>query len=260
MRSKVDFNRVIKLIKQELISNQKFVVLFSVSILVINIILSSLFSLDGPETTYVPHIAVIIVMLSILTSFSFYELDNPEQGIFYLNFPATNFEKYLSRWILTLLGYLIIGIIIYLVVCIYVYLLNSSQSNFTISRPNYSLLNPANVNFISSLSSYIFFHSLFFFGAIFFKKNEAVKSIISLVVLIFLFYAILFLLHRIIIPDLSITFFLNPNYGGIVNYQRILEFQDYKKELFSFVINFLKYLVPPLLWLLGYFRLKEEEV
>ena len=61
--------------------------------MIISLVYPNLLRPNYYQDYYQPHIAVILVLLTVLISFSFYELDYTERQVEYLSLPATLFEK-----------------------------------------------------------------------------------------------------------------------------------------------------------------------
>jgi hypothetical protein len=195
--------------------------------------------------------------LTVLISFSFHELDYTDRKVEYLTLPATLLEKYFCRWFSTLIGYLFIGIVIYIIDSFFVWGLNIPR--VTKWGTSYDILNPGNYDFVKALFYYLTLHSIFFFGSIYFKKNEYIKTIIVVAVVGILFLLIMKILNIIFIPDLKTSFILKAEQNGLAAWPKVVDYNSFIEKMWNPVKIFFAFILPPYLWVLGYFRLKEEE-
>ncbi len=263
MNDKFNIKRFLQLVNNDIETHKKSLLIYFAATLVICFIASIIIPTSnygyGPKI-YFPHISVIVILMIVLVSFSFYELDYTDKGINYLTIPATLFEKYFCRWIMTIIGYLLAGCAIYIVYVLLLYVLNLPYSRVAHEKGMYDIINPVNMDFIKVIGYYLLLHSIFFFGAIYFKKNEFLKTLMWIAIIATFCFALLFLLHKILIPDLKISFFTVPDIKDVADWKRVMEYNKYRTGIWELIRDILFYFVPPFLWILGYFRLREEEV
>jgi hypothetical protein len=248
------------LLKKDISINRNILLLFFTAFLLLEMLISLLYPLLYRnyyfQEIYQPHIAVILVLMTMAISFSFYELDFDEKKTGFLTLPATQLEKYLCRWLETFLGYFLIGVVLYTINCIFVWGLNIPQ--IAGYRHQYVILNPGNYDFGKAALYYVLLHSIFFFGAVYFKKNEYIKTIIFIIVIVAAALSVLKILHQIFIPELNVSFFLLTGGNDMGVWPKVEEYNKYAGNMLN-MLNVLLFLIPPFLWILGYFRFKEEE-
>jgi len=261
METSINLNRIALLIKNDYFLHAKNLFYFFIGAAVVNIIVNIVFIpnyIGMGWRTYYPHPEVILILLLILTSFSFYEIDFQEKSFYYLLQPATLIEKYLSRLISTLAGYLLLGSALFMI-DVFIMLALNSWMYTTLLTNGYNVFNPMNYNLSRFLSIYLLLHSVFFFGAVYFKKNEFIKTIVMIAVFILYFLSFAKALNILFAPGLNISFFLSITKDDFTTWAKMLEYKAFMNELWEIIRTILLYIVPVFFWALGYFRLKETE-
>jgi|GEM_PF-633318 len=120
----------------------------------------------------------------LLTSDIFQELQTPSTAFQSLTLPATSTEKFLSAWFLTMP--------VFLLVTISAIFLMSLLSSFIImmiegTSIGFNIYNPFDETTGKYALNYLFLNSLFLLGAIYFRKNNFLKTIVAFIVLMISF-------------------------------------------------------------------------
>jgi hypothetical protein len=195
----------------------------------------------------------------IFTSLSFGELASEQSRISYLTLPASVFEKFASRLLVTSAGYVLVSVAFYFVFSVIAFAVN--MLIFGVAHP---VFNPAHPVIVLCIGLYLVTQSVFFAGAVYFRGNALIKTIVALFVLalaFWIFMAIVFAgaLYGIVAIrhiDFPFDLFFKGQYYPAVPH----EF-DRISTVFAVVIQVLFWFVlAPLAWVIGYFRLKEVEV
>lgn len=135
------------------------------------------------------HIAFMTFTLwgLLFTSDIFQELNTPATAFQSLTLPATSTEKFLSAWFITVPVFLIITIIaislITLLSALVLILFGGTPSGLNIYYP----LDRSTWDFALN---YLFLNSLFLLGAIYFRKNNFLKTIASFIALMLSFFIV----------------------------------------------------------------------
>jgi hypothetical protein len=124
--------------------------------------------------------AVLLLVGSIFASLSFTTLGNRQQAISTLTLPASHFEKYLLQWIYTFVIFQLVCLGIFYVADIIVVGLNPTgnegfNARFIVQNSVFSIFDTTNDAYAAFIT-YFLFHSLTFWGAIFFNKLHFVKT------------------------------------------------------------------------------------
>jgi hypothetical protein len=112
-----------------------------------------------------------------LTSNAFKELQNPQNRTNYFMLPASYFEKYISRWGLTSIGYALAVLLFY---TFFYWSVNLASFLFSNHFPPF--FNPFNWIFLKSMLIYSVIHAMFFLGAVYFRKNVMIKTLFALAI------------------------------------------------------------------------------
>ncbi|MBU2510314.1 hypothetical protein KJ966_03215 [bacterium] len=104
----------------------------------------------------------------------FSETHQKEKGIYYFMLPASIEEKYLVKLLSTLIGYYIFA----LLVCLLSNQLSILIAGFLYQSSDIPGFNPLQPEFFERFKLYLFFHSIFFAGSLFFRKNSFLKTVL----------------------------------------------------------------------------------
>ncbi len=186
------FNRVLKLIKIHLIENWK---MYAASVGILAIIVFLLPSMGGNPEKYLTYIiretypVIMIGVLCLFTGNIFGTWTKESKAIFYINIPATAFEKFLSKLVLIILYFPVFTFSFFLLV----YIIGNifMKTPFNVSRM-------MDLGFIKAFEGtgsirflYITFllQPLYLLGALYFKKYQVVFSSVALIgIFILLFF------------------------------------------------------------------------
>jgi len=245
----MDFSisRLVQLIKRDFQINARVFILLILSLLIITSFIMFL-STEEYCNSDSPIIIVDVIFFvglfmsgAILSSSIFTEFRHPSSRSYFLSLPATTTEKWLSKWIICVPIHLILSIFLIVISyklfgnvlhniwaeCHFVSLLdlNSDKGRYT-SLYKY--------NFIRALKIYFVFQAFCFLFGILYNKNSFLKTLISVLILCFVFKS-----------GTNILFGTNPRWGVFV-----------MSNSFANITYFLT----PLIWLASYYTLKEKQI
>ena len=186
---------------------------------------------------------------AILTSRAFGELHRPLSRISFLNLPASTFEKLLSMFLLTAVGY---GLLIWLVYPLYVLIVNGFTD--AIFGRYMSPISWTDTWVLFHLRLYLVVNSVFLLGAAIFNRFVLPKTLISILVIEILLFALGMLILRIVFIDVEDLFNSRPPQPS----KSFINFAE--NTLWSWAQQFFWWLVAPFFWVVTYFKLKEREV
>jgi len=257
----LNFNRLVSTLHQDLSTNFWKILLAAEAlwgVLVISLLyfnaVNKNFNLHDKYYTF-----VLVFVGLFVASISFGELNDKKKGHFFLILPTSSLEKFLSRFIFSTIGYLLlINLVFYTAsLCAYgidFYLFNKTQILFNITNPS----------MITAMLVFLILHSLFFFGAVCFRKLAFLKMILVISGLILLATIIGVIEVKIILWE-HVDIFAFENFGlqkgwmiGRNSMQTILSDLESFNNIFMVII---KSGIPSIfLILLSYLRLKETEL
>jgi hypothetical protein len=205
----------------------------------------------------------------LFASIQFNDLGEGPKGISYLLLPASLFEKLLTALLFSVVLYFICYTAVYYIVDFIMVKLSNSMmlTRFEETRSgNYAPQEIVNV-FVSSdtpinlffylLIIYLTVQSIFLLGSIYFAKYSYIKTLIwGLIV----FLVLVFWEHKIVEPFMPHGSFFKP----FTVYRVTENGKDLMIRLpewiSSILLFMMMYTLPPILWIVTYFRLKEKEV
>ena len=202
--------------------------------------------IDPTMVVFEHNLPYAITMLAggfILSSLSYRDLGNNLRRYNYLALPVSGFEKFLSMWLLTSFGWILLYTIIF---TLYTHFANA-VGQLIYSDLTFETFDPLGPFAIKFMKFYFVLQAIFLAGAAQFKGYAFPKTLLTLVV----FGAICSGITYLIMKDMF-NVDLNPestSFIGMPVYQAWIIIQ----WLFW-------YLMAPVCWLITYMGLKEQEV
>lgn len=133
----------------------------------------------------------------LMTSRIFQELHDPTRGYVLLTLPASVKEKFLSAWLVTAPLYTMVVMAV-----LFLMELVCSVIDIRLFGAGFGWFNPFDSDVLMKIIAYFGLHSIFLLGGVFFRKNNFIKTILTLVVvqivLTMVFGLILYLLWTIV--------------------------------------------------------------
>jgi len=183
----------------------------------------------------------------IFTSIIFSELNSPHKGYLYLTLPASAFEKLISAWLVSSIFYILLGAMITYFINFY-YMLVA----VIIDAPNVEIVNLFTSDALSIFGNYLIFQTIFFLGAIYFRRVNFLKTLLAGFVLVVLFSIYSGILAKILFNQFAIQSH---------DMSQSIEFQYTAKNVIAPIAKYLFwYGVAPFFLTVSYFRLKERQV
>lgn len=173
-----------------------------------------------------------------LTSHIFHEVHSPNTSYQFLTLPATNFEKFSAAWFVSAIGYTIAAMTAIVLLSFSVEIVASINTG---NWSQFSLFNPFRADILESVSNYIMFQSIFLLGAIYFRKNNFLKTLLVYIILVFgllLLAGIIFLITGITMQE---NLSVHMHFEGFTGFFSVL-WQFIIGILFTLFILFLAYL------------------
>ena len=220
------------------------------------IYLTSAFTGPSEEIHTIFFANALFIAGLIATSLVFRDFYAKDRAYFSLLLPASNFEKYLSKFLITTLGYVLGGIVVY-----FVYSMLAMGIAYALFGGSYGVFNPFSGTLWKMIGAYIVAHSIFFFGAVYFKKAAYLKTLLSLIV-----FAILLTIFVSLLTALTAVTWIDDVLHSAMN-----GFRDFRLPNAGSVSAFLSamglimrlfvyFIMTPALWVVGFLRFKEIEV
>jgi len=247
--------RFFNLLKEETSSGHRMTLIITS---VIFVFLSFIFILNGsdhgtPEFHEVWYAIVLLAGGFYFTSTSFDELNRKEERMNYLAVPASIFEKFSMKLLITTLGYLIGLTLIYWLFSELINLITLKYFDF-----QFDTFNPFEDHYPLLIKIYLVVQSIFILGAATFNRFSFFKTlfVLGLIGLILgIFSGICF---RLIFADLFQGFFIPKDNIRVMPSIQFRDFMEY--TVWPLLQNLFWYVLAPVLWVIAYFKLKEREV
>jgi len=142
------------------------------------------------------YLLILFVSGFIFTSRVFREIYAPVKSYTYVTLPGSLLEKYIERWFLTSIGYVIGTFAAYSVITF-----ASEGINHLLFGYSHGLLNPAQKPFLIGVAAFLVLQGIFFAGAVFFKKHPLIKTILMVAMAAFVLMVIAIVAARLIMPE-----------------------------------------------------------
>jgi hypothetical protein len=169
--------RLFLLLKRDFLTHYRTILMASATIAAFVILASALsaFTQGGVDFHQKLYFMLLYVGGFIVASRAFRETFNSQKSYTYITLPGSPLEKFIGRWISTTFGYALGTFVIYFVICAISEILNKILFGYT-----HALLNPLSRTFLIGVAAFLVVQGLFFTGAVFFKKNPFIKTILML--------------------------------------------------------------------------------
>lgn len=228
-------------------------------VLLIAGLLSAYFGGDGDFHT-VGFTLLLFFGGFIFTAHVYHELHKPLEGAAWLLMPASTLEKFLARAVLVSVGMAVGGGIIY-----FFFALVSEGINQLIFARGHELFNPVGRDALLAMAHYMVWNAVILLGAVYFRKNSLIKTILSLTGLAILLALFAALVVRIVFA---------PYFSGLVitaeaeaAFTQVFSQVDWSGSILPVArvlgrIAQVGYwaVLAPLCWIVGFQRLRETEV
>lgn len=269
MSGELNFRRIYNMLRMEIIINRKSILISFISLLFICLFLDTLplrHAMEGKITgdPVIAYLMAATIYGAIVTAGTFSELNFTDRKTGFLMLPASTFEKYISKFIYTTICFAIITLSAFAAAVLIVEIWNPSFRGTYLFKGLFSSFSFSHITFF--IQRYAIFHSIFFFGAVYFRKIEAGKVILvyfGFLIFIFMYNFILnvipFFRHMYSSYDLPLME-LKENYFQYLTRKSAAALISYNQISRSILVFILRYIMPLFFWILAYQRLKESEV
>jgi hypothetical protein len=203
--------------------------------------------LNVPSADFLLNIMLLIGV--VLVSRVFADVHEQEKGIYFFTLPASIDEKYLVKLIATLFGFFGFALLI----CFTATMLSGFISSLLYTSVEFQVTDPFMFKLEDKFGQYLFFHSVFFTGSLYFSKNSFLKSAFSLItVAILLAIGVVTVLKNSFVQaqNSQFNFRFDSTQSLPVDLQNYLDIV----KITAFVI------VPILLYVLSYIKFRKIEI
>ncbi len=213
------------------------------------------------------YIQLLFIGGFISTSFAFREVRQNGAGIFYITLPASQFEKFASKLLVTSVGYALGSLVFYTATAA-----ASEGINHLIFGAGNGFFNPFGLTVLRAVGIYLLAQSIFLLGSIWFKKLAFVRTVLWLSLFAFAAVLVAAVAARIILADhfvMSAAQAGSAKVGGLtLNWSKDFLMSAFGPGspgypgllVFKTIAQVLLVALAPVCWLATYFRLRETEV
>ena len=252
------FDRYLKLLRNEMKFNHRGILIIAAGTFVFLTLLSFFVSERvGHDDQFMNIWYGITLMFGgfYYTSIAFRELNRQNTAHLYLMTPASTLEKFLTKWTLSTVGFVLVHLVIY---TIFSKIAMGFDSYF--GHVYFNAFEPFSETPVLLMKLYLILSSVFLLGSITFRKYEFFKTQLILNVFSIGLAFIVAFLFRIIFRKYFEGMQFSPQMNNIV----VEPEHDVKAFIEGPLWTALQYLfwlgLPLLLWTVGFFKLKEQEV
>ena len=273
--SNLSFRRLVLLAKKDVVETYRqgtviFGAVFAVFLIIYLIAMYVLtrnggiqFELSLGENTPDAHLGMFAPLIFlggfIVTSRGFYEAHSRIRNHSWFMLPASPLEKFTERLVLTSVGYVLLATIGYTL-----FSMIAAGVSEILFRTSYPIFNPLRREPLMLMLNYLVLQSVFLFGAVYFRKNHFVKTVLVLIgfgIVLGILAAVTF---RIVYWDYFKggvpTADLGALFEGLDRWRPTLRLERIGERLETTFEVIYWALFAPVLWLMGFFRLRETEV
>lgn len=251
-------NRLLYLLKRDIFSNINTTLIAFGAVTAVIYLISAIMAYNSAPSSQLYFSLFTNLLFGgglIVTSMVFKEMHKKETAQNYLLLPASNFEKFFSRLLISTIGFALITLVGVTAIS---YL--SEGVNTLIFKRHNVLFNPISKIVWTLMAHYLVAQSIFFLGAVYFRKYHFIKTINIIFFIQISITIITALFARIVYFDLFDGLFKIGNTSLLIQWDELpLTANSFTNLVKS--IKIIYWLVPaPLFWTISYFRIKEIEV
>lgn len=182
----------------------------------------------------------------IFASTIFNELHTPSRGQFYLTLPASNLEKLTAAWLISAPMFVLVAFI-----ALMFFSLVASSLGALFFGSQLGIFNPFTATHFHSAGVFLVTHSIFFLGAIYFRKLNFLKTILALFIVMMAISLWGVILGYLFFGTAGLQFGESTTLGSPSFFTEFLP--QMSKIVFWGVVG-------PFFLIVSYFRFKEREV
>ncbi len=187
------------------------------------------------------------------TSTNFNELNRKEERMNYLAMPASIFEKFSVKLLISTLGYIIGVTLLYWIFASIMDVITVRYWDFS-----YDTFNPFDSFYLFMIKIYLVVQSVFLLGAVTFNRFSFFKTLFTLGIIGFVLAIIGWVVFRIVFYNYFDGFFSPRHDIAVMPSQNFQDFMEF--TMWPLVQGLFWYVLAPVLWVVAYFKLKEREV
>jgi len=211
------------------------------------------------------HLNLFLPMFYIggfaVTSLAFRELHQGEKSYFYLNLPASMFEKFASKLLVTSLGFAASALAFYSVVA-----LAGEGVNRLLFGYGHGLFNPVSRDVLFGVAIYLVTQGIFLVGSAYFRKLAFLKTVVAWNVLVigttvlagliaWLIFRGTYLEGGVLRPE------IRAGVDALADHRELQKLVESAGRGFWLTLKILFWgALAPVCWTIAYFRLRETEV
>lgn len=244
MNAEFNITRLGLFIRRQMLLNLNAIWIAIVAVVGVLLVISGLTAYFNPEAVQnlVPlYLVVLFVGGYVFTSKIFSELHSPQKSYAFLTLPVSTAEKLVGAWIIAAPLYLLTALLGAFILIMASALVAGKPADL----PNIL----TNVHFLKTVGSFLVTQIFFFLGAVAFRGNNFLKTLLALFIIAVVVGAY----------STGLAFILTG--GKSVNIGADSAFKDVLEFIFTEVIPFLFWFVlGPFLLVVSYFKLKERQV
>jgi len=191
----------------------------------------------------------------IISSMMFRDMHNRSKNHEWLMIPCSTFEKLLSRWIISSIGFALVSLALFWVTSV----LSMGVNELTLGK-HHGIFNPFVPGIWVKVGHYMILQSIFLKGASFFRKQHFIKTILALIVILLVISILSTLSFQFIFSNyFDSGFFSRWSFGNDLSIHDSNLNGCY--HTISLVIKVFYFgLLAPMCWAFTYYRLKGVEV
>jgi len=235
-----------------------FIAMAAVGGFVLLVSVLSVFGQARGPIHYTLYFPLLFIGGFIATSMIFKELHLDGQSVFYLTLPGSNLEKFLSKLLVTSLGYAFGSLFFYTAVS------SAAEGiNRLIFGYGHAFFNPFTGDVLQAVAAYLVTQAVFLVGSVYFRKLAFIKTNLYL----WLFSIVLTVLAAVSAWIVFRDYAVGPRIGLAPYFQGLGGSGEMEAVLRPMAEKFLQVAkvlfwgaAAPVCWIIAYLRLRETEV
>lgn len=145
--------------------------------------ISSMFNVDRPGFIAIRGLTLSLYSLGglILTSMIFNEIHSPTKAFQFLTLPSKTSEKLFAAWFTGSVVYTLVSMAAIVVLSLLAEVIKGVNTGLWTP---FNVFNPFTADVLSTILGFFFYQSIFLLGAVYFKKNNFIKTLLVVIVFV----------------------------------------------------------------------------
>ncbi len=249
------------LIVRDVFLSGRSMIITSVTLFLVIVVISILNNLSRHSgfSHFSNFLLILIIAGYVISAKAFIDIHSKSRAYEWFMLPASLFEKFVARLIITSVGWAVLFTVLYSLASV-----TGESLNLVLFGYRHDLFNPFSKDVFFVILHYLITQSVFLFGAVYFRKNHFIKTVLSILLVGIGFVLVSLLIWRVFFVGYFPSLFTGDgaeHWGMGFNWVSFnYKIEGVVKAVWVMIRIVYYVFFAPFFWLLSCIRLAETEV